>query len=107
MEMSHFVSPSPLFSPSPCLRMLGFWRFGTPLVMGMAGLIFLQGRLMIKRSNWWSFCCRRSMPSGYKGRRKIEWSRQLQMVALSQLSLFILFWSVGVLLCSLAKVFGG
>ncbi|RVW96801.1 hypothetical protein CK203_026028 [Vitis vinifera] len=43
-----------------------------PAGNGMAGLIFLQGRLMIKRSNWWSFCCRRSMPSGYKGRRKIE-----------------------------------
>ena len=49
VEMSHFVSPSPLFSPSPCLRMFGFRSFGTPLEMGMAGLLSLQGCLMIGR----------------------------------------------------------
>ncbi|RVW28277.1 hypothetical protein CK203_083663 [Vitis vinifera] len=61
-EMGHFVSPSPLFSPFPCLKMLGFRRFGIPLEMGMVGLLFLQGHLKIGRSIWWSICCRRSMP---------------------------------------------
>ena len=31
MEMSHFVSPSPLYSPSLCLRMLGYRMFGIPV----------------------------------------------------------------------------
>ena len=52
VEMSHFVSLSHPYFPSPCLRMFGFWRFGIPLVRGMVGLLFLQGHLMIGRSSW-------------------------------------------------------
>ena len=40
---------SHLFFPCPCRRMLGFRRCGILLVMGMVGLPFLQGRLMIGR----------------------------------------------------------
>ena len=107
VEMSHFMSPSPFYFPSLCLRMLGFRMFGIPLVMGMAVPLFSQGHLMIGRSSWWSIFCRRSKPSGCKGRRLIEYSGQLQSVALSQSSLFILFWSSEILLCSLVIVFEG
>ena len=103
--MNLFVSHSPLYFPSPCLKMLGCRMFGIQTVMGMVGPIFSQGRLMIGRLRWWSILCSRSKPLGCKGRTKIEWFEQLQRVVISQSSRFILFWSLETLICSLMIVF--
>ena len=72
VEMSQFVSPSPLYFQSFCLRMLRYRRFGISLVMGMVGPLFSQWHFMIGRSRGWSISCIRSKPSGCKGRRKIR-----------------------------------
>ena len=72
MEMSHFVSPSLPYFPFLCLRKLGCRMFGTLMVMGVIGLLFSQGRLIIGRLSWWSIFYKISKPLGCKGRRKIK-----------------------------------